>query len=334
MRTLEKAKIIFLGDVSFSGQNANSLHFVDNELRNTFNSADAVICNFESTFTTEENPDLFQSPSSKAVLLKEAGITHAIVANNHIYDYGYEGLENTISVLKSAGIEPLGLKKLRGIDQQVIALTIKGIKLGLLCSGWTRVRQDPKSPDVYWEYDEAGITAAIREFNPRFDHLLVVCHRGKMFVEYPTPSDKTAFRSYLNLGASAVIAHHPHVAQGVSFTGNKLIAYSLGNFFFDSTEGHVQSKYSKEKQDLGLAVEVCLTKEMLQEYQLIPIKRTDDLGVVKLASAESSKVLKAIDRVSSNTSKALVHRILFYWQYLRYVVPHFLLVFWKHNIKS
>ncbi len=331
---MEKTKIIFLGDISFSGQNATSPHFVDNELSDILKSADAVICNFESTFNSEGEPGLFQSPSSRAILLKEAGVTHAVVANNHIYDYGYEGLENTISVLKSVGIEPLGLKRLGGIDEQIASITINGINIGLLCSGWTRVRQNPKSPDIYWEYNEEEIATAIKEFNARFDHLLVVCHRGKMFVEYPTPSDKKAFQSYLNLGASAVIAHHPHVAQGISSANNKLIAYSLGNFFFDSTEGHVQSAYSKEKQDLGLAVEISLAKEKLLEYRLIPVKRTDDLGVVKLTSAERSKVINAIDRLSRNTSGVVVHRVNFCWQYLRHVVPHFLRVFWKHNIKK
>lgn len=329
---MEKIKIIFLGDVSFSGQNATTPHFVDSELSDILKSADAVICNFESTFTSEDKPGLFQSPVSKAGLLKEAGITHAIVANNHIYDYGYEGLESTISVLKSAGIEPLGLKRLEGEDQQVTSVEIKGIHVGLLCSGWTRVGQNPNSPNIYREYHEGEIAASVRELNTRFDHLLVVCHRGKMFVEYPAPSDKKAFQGYLKLGARAVIAHHPHVAQGISFTNNKLIAYSLGNFFFDSTEGHVQSSFSEEKQNLGAMLSLELSKDKLLGHKITPVYKSG-LKTTLLEPHKSDSFRKHLNRISNRSSNSFANFVFFNLHFIRFVVPHFIKVKLYHLFK-
>jgi poly-gamma-glutamate synthesis protein (capsule biosynthesis protein) len=39
-------------------------------------------------------------------------------------------------------------------------------------------------------------------------------------------------RALARRGADAVIAHHPHVPQGVEWMGNVPIVYSLGNFVF------------------------------------------------------------------------------------------------------
>lgn len=331
---MEKVRLIFLGDVSFSGQNAHVLSLADHELRQTLKQADAVICNFESTFTEEESPGLFQSPAAKASLLKDAGITHAVISNNHIYDYGYKGLEKTISVLRNAGIEPLGLTRSNDTDQQIASVKIRGVSIGLLCSGWTRVRQSPEDSNVFREYNQQEIAKSVKHLHGEFDHLVVVCHRGKMFVEYPSPSDKRAFQLYTRLGASAVIAHHPHVAQGISFRNDKLIAYSLGNFYFDSLEGHVQSRYSKDKQDLGLAIAVDVDRQKLLGYELIPVKRMNDSGVVMLGNAETSKVLSNLERLSGNTDKFIMSRVCFYSQYLRHVVPHFLRVLWHHKVKK
>ncbi len=331
---MEKVKLIFLGDVSFSGQNAKASALVNIELRQILRSADAVICNFESTFTDEKTPGLFQSPSDKARLLKEAGITHAVVSNNHIYDYGYKGLKDTISTLRSVGIQPLGLERLEGEDQEVTTLKLNGVNIGLLCSGWTRVNQDHNNPHIFREYNEQELSRSIDRWHAKFDHLVVVCHRGKMFVEYPAPSDKRAFQQYIHLGASAVIGHHPHVAQGVSHHHDRLIAYSLGNFYFDSTEGHIQSRYSREKQDLGLAVSVDFDKQKLLSYELMPVRRTDNRGVVKLNEAESSKALSHIEKLSKNTNTGLMARLFFYSQYLWHVVPHFLRVLWYHKVKK
>lgn len=330
---MDSVKIIFLGDVSFSGQNAGNATFVDSRLKELFKTADAVICNFESTFTQVDELGLFQSHVSSVRLLKEAGITHAIVANNHIYDYGHEGLENTVSILKSSGVEPLGLKRLDGLDQGITSFKIGDINIGLLCSGWTRVKQSIGDPFIYWEYDEKEIATTVELEHLAFDHLVVVCHKGKMFVEYPSPKDKRAYHNYINLGASMVVAHHPHVVQGVYAENNKLIAYSLGNFYFDSEEGHIHSKYSKHKQDLGLAVIVDFDKQRLLDHQMIPVKRSSS-GVVKLDAHESLDALRDLKKLSKNTRLPFVSNGYFYGQYLRHVVPHFLRVFLHHKLKG
>lgn len=329
---MDNVKIIFLGDVSFSGRNATDSSFIDDSLKELFKTADAVICNFESTLSHNKEPGLFQSHESCARLLKEAGVTHAIVANNHTYDYGYEVFETTVSILEKAGIEPLGLKRNQGTRQDIVSLKIKGVNIGLFASGWTKVLQEEETAYEYVEYNQEEIGKIILSKSSEYDHLLLICHKGKMFVEYPSPSDKKAYHHYLNLGASAVIGHHPHVIQGLYSHQNKLVAYSLGNFYFDSTEGNVRSWFSREKQDIGLVLAISLNKERLIEFDNIPVKKMGTL-VVKMDNPQAEKVIKHLETVSSITHKNMPVTAHYYWQYLRYVIPHFVRVLFHHKFK-
>lgn len=53
------------------------------------------------------------------------------------------------------------------------------------------------------------------------------------FLNEPTPGERALRRQAIDLGADAMINHHPHVLQGFESYQGKLIAHSLGNFVFD-----------------------------------------------------------------------------------------------------
>ncbi len=55
------------------------------------------------------------------------------------------------------------------------------------------------------------------------------------FLNEPTPGERALRRQAIDLGADAMINHHPHVLQGFESYRGKLIAHSLGNFVFDLT---------------------------------------------------------------------------------------------------
>jgi poly-gamma-glutamate capsule biosynthesis protein CapA/YwtB (metallophosphatase superfamily) len=332
---LETARLTFVGDISFSGKNKNSqLPFVDNDILNLFNSSDAVIGNFESSVSSEDNLGLFQSSIASLSNLSQSGITHAFIANNHIYDYGEESFLNTIATLELNGIAPLGLNRYHGENRRVTPMNIKGVKIGLLCCGWTKVSQkDDDLGNGYWEYNEDEIISAIYEHKQHFDHLLLVFHKGKMFVEYPSDSDRKAYLKYLELGATAIIGHHPHVVQGIDSKNGKLIAYSIGNFYFDSEEGQVQSSFSKRKQDVGVVLTLELTKNVLMDFDITPIVR-EGKKVIQLSEREQKKFNKHLKKISSPTSHRLLNLFFYLGQYSRFVLPHFVKVWLSSNKNS
>ncbi|MCE7992589.1 MAG: CapA family protein [Roseivirga sp.] len=332
---MERAKIIFLGDVSFSGQNRKAdKPFISDEINEVFKNSDAVIANFESSVGFGlKKQELFQSDVTSVQNLKECGITHAFLANNHIYDYGYEGFQATVEATLDNGMQPVGLSQHNGKDCRITSLELNGIKIGLLCCGWTKVVQDLQQATQYWEYNEKEILSLIEESLPHYDHLILVAHRGKMFVEYPFYKDRKAFKKYLNLGLSAIVCHHPHVVQAVECKNGQLVAYSIGNFFFDSSEGHVQSSFSQEKQDTGVMISLTLSKEKLLKHKVIPVyKEAKKTMLLPAEKAESFN--KHLRLISARTRSSLISTFFFSLQFAQFVLPHFIKVKLHHIGKS
>lgn len=58
-------------------------------------------------------------------------------------------------------------------------------------------------------------------------------HGGVEYMDVPLPEWREVYRSWIDLGADAVVASHPHVPQGYEMYKGKPICYSLGNFCFD-----------------------------------------------------------------------------------------------------
>lgn len=82
-----------------------------------------------------------------------------------------------------------------------------------------------------WDEDQA--VAAITALRSEVDLLVVQLHMGFQFSTAPSGAARSAAYASVDAGADLVIAHHPHVLQGVEFYDDKLIAWSLGNLVFD-----------------------------------------------------------------------------------------------------
>lgn len=59
-----------------------------------------------------------------------------------------------------------------------------------------------------------------------------MAHGGVEHIDRPLPQWRCAYRRCVDLGADAVIAHHPHCTQGIETYCGAPIFYSIGNFYF------------------------------------------------------------------------------------------------------
>lgn len=64
------------------------------------------------------------------------------------------------------------------------------------------------------------------------DVIVVYMHWGKEVFLQPQPYQIHITKHLVSLGVQVIIGSHPHVLQPHCIQGNKLIAYSLGNFLF------------------------------------------------------------------------------------------------------
>jgi hypothetical protein len=61
----------------------------------------------------------------------------------------------------------------------------------------------------------------------------VIYHGGEEYFRIPHPRRRGLLKALALAGANVVIAHHAHVMQGMEVAGEQVIAYGLGNFYFN-----------------------------------------------------------------------------------------------------
>jgi poly-gamma-glutamate capsule biosynthesis protein CapA/YwtB (metallophosphatase superfamily) len=151
------------------------------------------------------------------------GAKVANLANNHLSNYGAQGITATDQLLQSHGIQTSGLGPVAVID-------VRGIKFGFI--GFNGVGR---------AIDQTALKAGIARARQQADIVVVQFHWGKEYERQPmpdrgvpTPDDPVNIGHLaIDLGADIVIGNHPHWYQGVEVYKEKLITYAHGNFVFD-----------------------------------------------------------------------------------------------------
>lgn len=203
-------------------------------------SGDMAFANLESPFT--ENGTPFEKKFTFKVHPKyvsgliDAGIDVVTLANNHILDFGLEGLANTIATLDSAGILFCGAGMAKQDAQAPAIFKTNGFRIAVLGYSMT-------FPEEFWASDTSGGTnypyeknleRSIQQCNSIADFTVVTFHWGRESTFFPKEYQKRFAHRSIDLGADLVLGHHPHVLQGLEIYKNRLIAYSLGNYAFSS----------------------------------------------------------------------------------------------------
>jgi hypothetical protein len=199
---------------------------------------DVVLGNLEGTLATggsskcgagSSNCFAFRTPPSYARWLARAGFTVMSIANNHAYDYGQQGLEQTIAALERAGLRYAGRPDL--VTLQKVG-RIRVATVGFAPYPWAASLTDI-----------AGAKQLVREADRRADVVVVTMHAGaegsdRQHVRPGTETflgenrgDPMRFsHAVIDAGADLVVGSGPHVLRGMEWYKGRLIAYSLGNF--------------------------------------------------------------------------------------------------------
>lgn len=228
----------------------NGQAFVDS-IAHHLDSADITFGNLEGVFVTKDlAPKKCRPESRKAGRCYEFGMPYTLsetlaklnfdvvsLDNNHVSDYGYEGITFTKSRLDSVGIK-------YGAKKEPVVFTIDSTKFAVVAFG---------TSSVSWRVsDIKNAKTQIAKYDTLVDVVIVSFHGGaEGFSAQHTPRETEMFygedrgnlpafsHAAIDAGADLIIGHGPHVLRGIELYKNKFICYSLGNFL---TYGNVSLK--------------------------------------------------------------------------------------------
>ena len=201
-------------------------------------AGDVVLGNLEGTLSTGGSSKCgrkstecfaFQTPPSYARWLSRAGFTVMNLANNHAFDFGQQGLQQTIDALDRVGLLYTGRPAQITVQKvgQIRVATVGfapypwAASLTDVAAAKKLVRAADRVSDVVIVTMHAGAEGRDRQHvRPGIEHFLGE-NRG----------DSLRFaHAVVDAGADLVVGSGPHVLRGMEWYKSRLIAYSLGNF--------------------------------------------------------------------------------------------------------
>lgn len=261
---------------------------------------DVVFGNLETPISktgvpVRNKPYVFALDPAYKSVLKSVKLDVVSLANNHILDYGVDGMRETIKNLDSIGIHYSGagedLKEAR--KPVVFQLGTTEVMIFSYCrrppAHFFAGKNNAGTAPLYLKF--------IKEDISRYKHtdaiIIVSLHWGIEQTSQPQRYQQLLARAIINAGADAIIGHHPHWPQGIEIYKKRPIVYSLGNF--------VNGYYNKvEKDNIFTVLHFRRTK--LQKMEILPIagkNREMFFQPYIMAGEAAAKHMKSIQRLSA-----------------------------------
>jgi len=240
--------------------------FVDS----VFQSSDIVIGNLECPATKIKEPSfkqfIFCAEPEWLFTLKQHGITHLNLANNHSVDQGRAGLVDTRENVVSAGMIPIGAGRTMEEAARPVLLTSSPRKVYVLASLQLALENFAylsEKPSVSQEDFDTLVERVrhLRSSDPD-SYIIVTLHWGGEHTLQPVTIQRVRAHQLIDAGADALIGHHTHTLQTIEEYKGKPIYYSIGNFIFDQR---------KPVNTKACMVKLTITKES-SHVETIPVE--------------------------------------------------------------
>ncbi len=291
--------------------------------------ADITALNFEGNLYGAPYGTDRSAPQSLPEALAAAGVDLVQLANSYSIYKGMEGLKDTISGIRAAGMQPLGVYS-DAAEAQVgkgyTMCTVQGVKIAFAAftkgmdgmalppgnEGCVNLLYTDYSTD-YQNVDTEGITkvleAAAKE---KPDVTIALVHWGSEFNNTVSESQEQIRKLMQEKGVDAIIGTHSHYVQKMQFDpdAGTFVAYSLGDFFGDAQRSG--SEYSVILQ-LEITKDHVTGETKITGYEYVPIftvaEEEKPLRVVRIREAMKAYEDGFIDRVSKETYDAMAYAL-------------------------
>jgi len=219
-------------------------------IRSMLDEADIALVNLECPFT-ERGEKLkknfnFRARPELVRVLQEGSVEVVSLANNHINDWGKDGVKDTIETLDDARIAHFGAGHHLKDARRPAVLERNGMKVGFL-GYYFQAEPDMLEPaEVYATKKRAGVAGCYKDLScirdmvredvtalvKKVDHVVPYFHWGHEG-SYEVRDYQIELAHFCaDLGCKAVLGAHPHRLQGIEVYRGVPIFYSLGNFVY------------------------------------------------------------------------------------------------------
>ncbi|WNM43163.1 CapA family protein [Micromonospora halotolerans] len=239
-----EVRLAFAGDVHFTGRTLGLLddpQTAFGAIAPTLRDADVTLVNLETAVTGRGTPQPkkyhFRAPETAFAALRAAGVDAVSIANNHILDYGRQGLADTLDAAADARYPVFGAGRDADSAYAPWLTTVRGLRIAVLgmsqvhdLAGSWRATDDRSG--VAMAFDTARATAAVRSARERADLVVVFMHWGVEGSSCPSGEMKTFAGRLSEAGADIVVGTHAHTLLADGWLGATYVHYGLGNFLW------------------------------------------------------------------------------------------------------
>ncbi|GMU24699.1 MAG: hypothetical protein AMXMBFR13_47720 [Phycisphaerae bacterium] len=244
-------------------------------------SSDICSVNLECPLFASDEPIIKAGPAlvghqAVASLLKTAGVNVAVLANNHILDYGPGAAIKTSELCRREGIQPVGVGPDLETAERPIIVEAGDLRVAVLALAEQEFSTAGTRSAGSAKLDLVRAHRLIGEARRDADIVIVNVHGGNEFYFAPSPRMQSWYRFLVDCGAHAVIGHHPHVVQGMEIYRGSPIFYSLGNLLFEYSGRLPPAWY------VGLLAQLQVSRGGVQSVEILAVRQNVADGQIRL----------------------------------------------------
>ena len=293
-------KTLILGDLCPKDGNFEYFKKLDidtlfNDTQDMFKNKDLVFANLECAITESENaipkfgPNL-KAPYETALVAKKVGINLLGFSNNHIFDFGKEGMRDTFKAVKEAGLDYTGFGDNYEDSRKNYYFEKNGEKIAVVtvCEHeYTYALENRMGARPFDEYDTLD---DVREAKANADRVIVIYHGGKEFCQYPSPRVRKLCHAMAKHGADIIVGQHSHCITCYEYVHDCHIIYGQGNF-------HFVTENPRDMWHTALMIEYDTTSH---EIKFTPTRTVDYVGIGLAKGEDKENIMREFEERSKS----------------------------------
>ncbi len=246
------------------------------------------ICSSSNDFVEKIGPNT----TNKAGIVNQLKLNNNLIlnlANNHIFDAGVNGLNETRDFLDRENLKSIGLR-FDDNEKYLYEIIESGErKVAFVSFAEEEFNQDGRFGASIANYRDAYLL--VTKLKEKVDTIVAQYHGGIEHTDIPSPSQRDFSRYLIDVGCDVVIGHHSHCVGCVERYKGRLIVYSLGNLYFPK-------KHMTPEWRAGMLIR--LDMEDTTKLELAEIKYSEDYALVEVSDWGN-----AVDWISARNEKLI-----------------------------